>query len=115
MAPCGRAWRTSPARFLGRVASRRVFGAMPSPIAGMDGKMNSSERCDSWSALPAGIHGGRSENTGVWFGEVAGLIHAIEPAEAIIERMASEAALCLATPARNARLGARVGYLVVWC
>lgn len=38
---------------------------------------------------------GDPENTGVWFGEAAGLIHAIEPAGAIVERMAREAALCL--------------------
>jgi nitronate monooxygenase len=35
---------------------------------------------------------GDPENTGVWFGEAAGLIHAIEPAAAIVERMAAEAA-----------------------
>jgi nitronate monooxygenase len=38
---------------------------------------------------------GDPENTGVWFGEAAGLIHGIEPAGAIVEQMASEAALCL--------------------
>jgi nitronate monooxygenase len=38
---------------------------------------------------------GDPENTGVWFGEAAGLIHEIEPAAAIIERMASEAVRCL--------------------
>ncbi|HTT38988.1 MAG TPA: nitronate monooxygenase [Burkholderiales bacterium] len=38
---------------------------------------------------------GDPENTGVWFGEAAGLIHAIEPAALIVERMAGEAALCL--------------------
>jgi len=38
---------------------------------------------------------GDPENTGVWFGEVAGLVHGIEHAAAIIERMASEATLCL--------------------
>jgi nitronate monooxygenase len=35
---------------------------------------------------------GDPEETGVWFGEAAGLIHAIEPAGVIIERMAEEAA-----------------------
>jgi len=35
---------------------------------------------------------GDPENTGVWFGEAAGLIHAIEPAAVIVERMAAEAA-----------------------
>lgn len=35
---------------------------------------------------------GDPENTGVWFGEAAGLVGAIEPASAIIERMAAEAA-----------------------
>lgn len=35
---------------------------------------------------------GDPENTGVWFGEAAGIIHAIEPAGAIVERMAEEAA-----------------------
>lgn len=35
---------------------------------------------------------GDPENTGVWFGEAAGLISAIEPASIIIERMAAEAA-----------------------
>ena len=35
---------------------------------------------------------GDPENTGVWFGEVAGLIRAIEPAGVIVERMSSDAA-----------------------
>lgn len=35
---------------------------------------------------------GDPENTGVWFGEAAGLISAIEPASVIIERMVTEAA-----------------------
>lgn len=34
---------------------------------------------------------GDPENTGVWFGEAAGLIHSIEPAGAIVERIVSEA------------------------
>jgi nitronate monooxygenase len=38
---------------------------------------------------------GDPENTGVWFGEAAGLIHAIEPAAVIVERMVNEAALRL--------------------
>ena len=38
---------------------------------------------------------GDPENTGVWFGEAAGLIHAIEPAGLIVERMSSDAARCL--------------------
>ncbi len=38
---------------------------------------------------------GDPDNAGVWFGEAAGLIHSIEPAAAIVERMASEAALRL--------------------
>jgi hypothetical protein len=38
---------------------------------------------------------GDPENTGVWFGEAAGLVHGIEPAGTIVERMATEAALCL--------------------
>lgn len=39
---------------------------------------------------------GDAENTGVWFGEAAGLVHAIEPAADIVERMAAEAAKRLA-------------------
>jgi nitronate monooxygenase len=39
---------------------------------------------------------GDAENTGVWFGEAAGLIHAIEPAALILERMVAEAAIQLA-------------------
>jgi nitronate monooxygenase len=35
---------------------------------------------------------GDPENTGVWFGEAAGLIDSIEPAASIIERMVDEAA-----------------------
>ncbi len=35
---------------------------------------------------------GDPDNTGVWFGEAAGIINAIEPAAAIVERMAAEAA-----------------------
>ena len=38
---------------------------------------------------------GDPDNTGVWFGEAAGLIHAIEPAAVIVERMAAEAAFHL--------------------
>ena len=34
---------------------------------------------------------GDPENTGVWFGEAAGLIHSIEPASVIIERMVADA------------------------
>lgn len=39
---------------------------------------------------------GDPDNTGVWFGEAAGLIHAIEPAAVIVERMVAEAAAQLA-------------------
>jgi nitronate monooxygenase len=39
---------------------------------------------------------GDPENTGVWFGEAAGLIHAIEPAAVIVERMVAEAIARLA-------------------
>jgi nitronate monooxygenase len=35
---------------------------------------------------------GDPEQTGVWFGEAAGVIHSIEPAATIVERMATEAA-----------------------
>ncbi len=38
---------------------------------------------------------GDPENTAVWFGEAAGLIHSIEPAGAIVERVIAEAAVCL--------------------
>lgn len=38
---------------------------------------------------------GDAENTGVWFGEAAGPVRAIEPAGSIVERMAREAAACL--------------------
>jgi nitronate monooxygenase len=38
---------------------------------------------------------GDPDHTGVWFGEAAGLIHAIEPAAVIVERMATEAAVRL--------------------
>ncbi len=39
---------------------------------------------------------GDPDNTAVWFGEAAGLINAVEPAGAIVERMAQEAAALLA-------------------
>ena len=39
---------------------------------------------------------GDPDNTGVWFGEAAGLIHAIEPAALIVERMVTQAAFHLA-------------------
>lgn len=35
---------------------------------------------------------GDPENTGVWFGEAAGVIHSIEPAASLIERLVAEAA-----------------------
>lgn len=38
---------------------------------------------------------GDPDNAGVWFGEAAGLIHTIEPAAVIVERMAAEASLRL--------------------
>ena len=38
---------------------------------------------------------GDPDNTGVWFGEAAGLIHSVEPAALIIERIAAEALACL--------------------
>lgn len=38
---------------------------------------------------------GDPDNTGVWFGEAAGLIHSIESAPVIVERMAAEAVLHL--------------------
>ncbi len=38
---------------------------------------------------------GDPENTGVWFGEAAGLIHSIEPAGSIVERITAEALACL--------------------
>ncbi len=38
---------------------------------------------------------GDPHDTGVWFGEAAGLIHSIDPAAAIVERMVDEAALRL--------------------
>ncbi len=38
---------------------------------------------------------GDPDNTGVWFGEAAGLIHTIEPASDIIERMVADAAFRL--------------------
>jgi nitronate monooxygenase len=38
---------------------------------------------------------GDPENTGVWFGEAAGLIHSIEPAAAIVERISADALACL--------------------
>lgn len=38
---------------------------------------------------------GDPDNTGVWFGEAAGLIHAIEPAAVIVERLVAEAAFQL--------------------
>jgi len=38
---------------------------------------------------------GDPENTAVWFGEAAGVIHSIEPAGLIIERITAEALACL--------------------
>ena len=38
---------------------------------------------------------GDPETTGVWFGEAAGLIHSIEPAGIIMERITAEALACL--------------------
>lgn len=38
---------------------------------------------------------GDPDNTGVWFGEAAGLIHSIDPAGTIVDRIAAEALACL--------------------
>lgn len=43
---------------------------------------------------------GDPDHTGVWFGEAAGLIHSIEPAAAIVERIVAQAAACLESRAR---------------
>jgi nitronate monooxygenase len=45
---------------------------------------------------------GDPEHTAVWFGEAAGLIHAVEPAALIVERMAAEAAARLGTRGSDA-------------
>lgn len=47
-------------------------------------------------AYAAAFAAGDPEETGVWFGEAAGLIHDLPPAGAIITRMADEAAALLA-------------------
>ena len=39
---------------------------------------------------------GDPDHTGVWFGEMAGIIHSIEPAAVIVERMVADAAIQLA-------------------
>ncbi|MEO7150563.1 MAG: nitronate monooxygenase [Burkholderiaceae bacterium] len=41
------------------------------------------------------FNAGDPDNAGVWFGEAAGLVHAIEPAADIVERMTTQAALLL--------------------
>jgi nitronate monooxygenase len=38
---------------------------------------------------------GDPDNTGIWFGEAAGLVDSIEPATLIVERMVADAALHL--------------------
>ena len=43
----------------------------------------------------AAAEAGDAENTGVWFGEAAGLVHAIEPAGDVVERMVAQAAALL--------------------
>lgn len=43
---------------------------------------------------------GDPEHTGVWFGEAAGVIHSIEPAASILERLAAEAAAQLRSHGR---------------
>lgn len=42
---------------------------------------------------------GDPENTAVWFGEAAGLVHGVEPAAVLVERMSGEAARCIARQA----------------
>jgi len=49
----------------------------------------------------AAFAAGDPDHTGVWFGEAAGVIHAIEPAATIIDRMSTEAASLLARHART--------------
>ena len=47
-------------------------------------------------SAPMAFAGGGALAAAVWFGEAAGLIDSIQPAEAIVERMVAEAALQLA-------------------
>ena len=54
-----------------------------------------------WLAADAGD----SENTAVWFGEAAGLVHAIEPAAAIVRSVCEDAAARIAAAGRQ-RAGA---------
>jgi len=51
---------------------------------------------DEGSRYREAFAAGDPDNTGVWFGEAAGIIAAIEPAGQIVERMAAESARLLA-------------------
>jgi hypothetical protein len=56
---------------------------------------------------------GEPERTGVWFGEAAGLIHAIEPAGLIVQRMTDEPARCLRHHAGMTPAGSRLATVCV--
>ena len=83
---------------------------------GFTARIRRNEFTDRWhgredelrSALPtegpryrAAFEAGDPEQTAVWFGEAAGLVHAIEPAATIVERMAAEADALIARTAQQ--------------
>ncbi len=96
MAPCARPWPISHARFHGHAALPPESAAMPSPIAGRGAKRRWKKISLEAPRYRQAFLDGDPDNTGVWFGEAAGLIDSIDPAADIIERMVRDAATRLA-------------------
>lgn len=79
-----------PRGFTGRIARN----AFTDRWHGREGKLEADVAVEGPRYRRA-FASGDPDNAGVWFGEAAGLIHAIEPAAVIVERMAAEAAINL--------------------
>lgn len=80
---------------------------------GFTARIRQNAFTDRWHGKEAALHAsvgvegpkyrqaftaGDPENTGVWFGEAAGLVHSIEPAGMIVNEISAQAASLLATP-----------------
>ena len=96
MAPCAHACQTSPANYHGREASHARIrrNAFTDRWHGHEDELERNAAVEGARYREA-FTLGDPDNTGVWFGEAAGLIHSIEPASVILERMAAEAVLYL--------------------
>lgn len=81
-----------PSEFNARALNNRFVSTWHGREAALaEASTNAAEQEQYWKAF----HAGDAENTGVFIGEAAGLIHDVQPAGAIVESMAAQAHVLL--------------------